>query len=472
MARPATLDTDRQNTYRKSKTLPLALLLLAFSGVLTGCNKTSSMAFGRDQGAGKLSKQDLRDAINDFEGKAVTLISLSGQESDRSAANDNAKKTALLQRIRMIQAIHTMAGIEDPAAAYVELWTLCVRIRLYVDEGAGTELSGPSRQIAAAMAKELEADIETLGRSFLSPQAFEATQKQVLDFAKLHPIKGNFANVAVFATQTKPGESSPFQNILSIPMAPFRAMEGVDRGASAIYSLRDSANNISGIIEQLPESSRWQALLFIMEMEDTEMAKTVLTNMTQMSQSSARLADAADTLPGKIRQEASTLVTEIDAKQANLQVTLAKTESTAAALEKTLAQADKTIAALNETAHSFSATSRDWEAAASATGSTVTILRDWANQPAKESTGKPFDVNDYKELAVEINKTAVEVKATLAEARTLLGQDGNGGAIGEIDKRLSSQINGITWRLAGLAVFAFALAVAYKRITSRWKAQK
>lgn len=443
----------------------LALICLAVGGCATAASTTFR---GSSSAPGKLSSEDLREAINDYEDKAVGLVRLGGEELDRSGVTDRVKKTDLIRRIRIIQAVHAMASIQEPKTAYIELWTLTVRLKLYAQQSPDEIWTAAGRKRAVDMTTELETDIEAIGRQFLGPSDFAATQKQVQDFARQHSINDSFSNIVTYATQTTPGQSGKFQNIMSIPLAPFKAMEGVDRSASAIYSLSDSADRIADIVEQLPESAKWQALLFTLEVGDTEMARTLLADFTRISQSSEKIAIAADTLPARMRQEAGTLITEIDSKQANLQVTLDKTQATATALEKTLAEADKALASLNKTSASINETTKSWEAAANATGSAVGVMKAWADEPG-DPNSPPFDINNYTKLAVEMNKTATEVKATIKEAKELIGNGETPGAIGEIDKRLARRIDSLTIRLAGLLVMAFLLALAYKRITSKWK---
>ena len=82
---------------------------------------------------------------------------------------------------------------------------------------------------------------------------------------------------AGFTGVTVTGKPNPFSSALSIPMAPFTALKGVDRTAGAIHSVGRSVEHISDIIEELPESARWQLLLLLLEMGDTEVVKTVVS---------------------------------------------------------------------------------------------------------------------------------------------------------------------------------------------------
>lgn len=44
----------------------------------------------------------------------------------------------------------------------------------------------------------------------------------------------------------------------------------VGNGAVAIHRFTDTANRITDIIELMPEAMRWQLLLFLFEIEETE----------------------------------------------------------------------------------------------------------------------------------------------------------------------------------------------------------
>ena len=222
----------------------------------------------------------------------------------------------------MVQGLNAMLSNDDSIVAFIETWALCTRFRMYLEEGEGMKLFGDAHQVALDGSKRMEAEIQRIGSIFLKEDVFEATQKNVTEFARNNPIKGAFSNVIVYATEVQKGQTNPFVSALKIPMTPFRAIEGVDRTASAINRFSDTAERFSNVVEELPESSRWQLQLLLLDLEETDMTKSLLNSLTQVSESSARLEKTAEQLPQRLREQLTQFVEDVDKRQANLQQTL------------------------------------------------------------------------------------------------------------------------------------------------------
>jgi methyl-accepting chemotaxis protein len=267
-------------------------------------------------------------------------------------------------------------------------------------------------------------------------------------------------------TEVKPGEQRLFEEVINLPLAPFKAMTGVDRTASAIYGLRDSTDHITDVVEELPESARWQLLLLLMEMEETKVVKTFLESMSKFSNSSVRFADTAEKLPKQLRQELSILIKEIDNKQANLQTTLEKTEKASIAIEKTLGQAEKVAVSFKTTAESVNQAAAAWEKAAIATDS-VSVLAEFKQfrTPRKDATKKsPFKISDYRDTAESVGKTVNEMKDLTAEIRKLIESE----QLSEYSSMPLTITNLMVWRLSQFVFLIFILALVYRIVTVRY----
>jgi len=267
-------------------------------------------------------------------------------------------------------------------------------------------------------------------------------------------MRGAFSNVIVYATEVQKGQPNPFVSVLKIPMTPFRAMEGVDRTASAIHQFSDTAERFSETVAELPESSRWQLQLLLLDLEDAEMTKSFLNSLSQLSESSTRLEKTAEKLPERLREQLTQFVEDVDKRQANLQQTLQHAEKTSLALNNTLEKLDQTVGSFSATAKDVAVTAQAWESAAKATGTVVEGLGKVKPSPQKE--GSSFDIKDYRDTAEQTSQAANDIKALLAETEDLLESG-----------RYSSMLNGFFLRAAGLVVLIFVLAVLYRIISVR-----
>jgi len=426
--------------------LVLTALLLAFLG---GCGTKDMHTLGSGIAPtnGRISKEDIREQIDNFAEYYKAALRQTANELNERLQTKKVERTTLQMRAHMVQGLNTMLDRDDPVIAFIEIWALCTRFRIYLEEGEGSTLFAEGQEIVVKSAKRLEGEIQRIGHIFMKDDVFEATAKNIAEFANVNPISGTFYNVTVYATEVKKGQPNPFMSVLNLPMTPFRAMEGVDRTASAIYQFRDTAERFSDVVRELPESSRWQMELLMYELEEADMIKSFLDSFTKFSESSAKMATSVDQLPGQLGKELSGFVDEVDRKQANLQKTLTQAEKTTLAM-------NETVEKLNALAKDTSETAKAWEGAAKATGEVVKGM----NQSKEPGSSKSsFSVKEYRDAAEQTSQAATDIKELLAAIE----------AFSE-SRKYGSLTNHLTYRIMGLIFFVFVLAIAYRLITVRF----
>jgi hypothetical protein len=356
-----------------------------------------------------------------------------------------------------------MIGQKEPITAFVETWGLCVRYRMYTEEGEGSKRFGKHQDVAVAATWKIEERIEQIGREFLKEDIFLETRNQVHNFAHQNPITGTYSNIIVFATETRPGQPSAFDNVLSIPMSPFTALKGVDRTATAISDVRGSIDRISNVVEDLPESAKWQLLLLLLEIEDIEAVKSILASMTKLSDSSVRFADSAEKLPEQLRQQLSILIEDIDKKQANLQTTIEKAEKTSVSIEQTLVQAEKVAVSFQSTINDVNQTATEWEKAANATGEALAEINKMRTPRRDTAPKTPFNIKDYQDTAETVTATVSELRNLIAEVREFTESDD----LAKSSFAAKQWVNYLALRIALLVIIIFVLALLYRIVATR-----
>ena len=353
----------------------------------------------------------------------------------------------------MVGGLNAMLDQDDPIIAFVETWALCTRFRMYLEEGEGSSLYGEGQPIALNGAKLLEMEIERIGNVFLKDDVLETAKKNIVEFANANPIKGTFSGITVFATEAKKDQPSPLTSIAKIPMTPFRAMEGVDRTASAIHRFTDSTERFSDIVSELPESSRWQLQLLLYDLEETDMTKSFLASLAQFSQSSQLLSKSVDELPQQLSREMSQFVQDIDERQANLQKTLEQTEKTTAAISGALEKLETASVSVGTTAKDASETAKAWQSAAQVIGD---VAREHYKKPESSDPNRSFDIKEWTTAAEKTSQAAIDIGGLLSAVDNL-SKDHNYGNI----------MNAITFRAAGFVALIFVLAVMYRIVSAR-----
>ena len=436
-------------------TLVIAVLACITSIIFyTGCEQTKQRSFigGEPLSHSQISKEDIRDKLRNFEEYFTSNIKQSASEIDKLSAETRLHKLTLLWRVRSVAALNNMIQQDDPLVAFIDTWTFCARMTEYFETGQGYKLFAPHQDIAINVSKQIEDEIETIAKTFLSEKIFNETKANVHNFAQANPIQGTFLKTTIYATETRKDSSNPFYNVVTLPLAPFRAMEGVDRGSTAIYKFSNTAERFAEIVEELPDSTRWQLMLLLYEIEEANMTKSFLTNMEGISKSGTKLAEVGEKLPRQIRQELSTAIEEIDNKQANIQKTLEKAERTAAAIEGLLVKMNQTAEAFTVTSQNVNEAAKAWESAADATRTTINQM---SKKESAQDASNSSSIKDLRETANAITKMANELRLLNSE----LNENGD---------RISSKAHAFTgnlmWKIALLLVLVFFLALTYKCI--------
>lgn len=476
------------------------VLVGAAAAWLTGCEQ-QQMTMPRvsmPQTSRQFSKEELRDALEDFGDLFVAITKQTADELDTRAGDNATRRITLEWKVQVIPACRLILGQEDPVKAFVDMWTLCERTRQYLAEGEGKELFGERQELAVSAIRQLEAEIEQIGRLFLPEERFDQARGEVAEFAKATPMRGIFAQPIVRTTSAQPGQKDLLASIVNVPLAPFRAFEGVDRGAAAIRGFTDVAARFSDIVAEMPEVTRWQLELVLFTLNENPVLQAFLKSAAEFSSSSASLAATVEVLPERLRKETAAFVAEIDERQENLQKTLDSAEHVAVSVEKTLRRMDLVAASIDETARSVTETGRAWQEMAVTIGETIEDIRGGPSETrpagevvaasvpataAADESGRPFDIRDYQSTAEALTATATEMRQLTIDIRELIAseaiteriQDLDGRAAGVVDRAQANAVgltDHMTWRAAQLAVLIFVLALIYRFVTARWAAKR
>lgn len=427
--------------------MPLSICVFILSLLLpgSGCGNNEKQYFKSGQTLQKqaVSVDKVFNALNEFEELFTSRIKTAASEIDQLSNEPKVLKMTILWRTRSIAALHNILEQPEPMAALVDCWVLCIRQSDYFENGQGSTLFGPGQDIAIETSKQLETRIEDIARQMLSEQVFEETEKNVRSFALSNPIQSGFAKTLIYATETKQGQTGPFETVLNIPLAPFRALEGVDQTPMAIYDFANATRRLTDVLEELPESSRWQMLMLLYELEETNMARSLLDSLDKIAQSSGRISDTMENLPQ--------MFAEIDQQQENVQKTLEQIGTTTKQLNEFLSRTEQTAEAFSATAKDVNQAAAAWANAATATETAIKTM-----QPKGKPDKEPRP--DLKETAEAITKAANQIQQISEQMPAHIEQ-------------ISSQVNSISTsvmiKIAFLIFLTFVMLLGYRLITHK-----
>jgi hypothetical protein len=430
----------------KLKSIVSLVLIAAFLAVLAGCGRSKRMLdYGQTPQQGQISKEELRDELDRF---VHLYISKMRQTADEINAVDTTRRTRrrnTRMQTRIVEALHAMMASDDAIVAFLDTWGFVTRMKINYSDGPGRTIHGDQQPQVLALVDEIEGNFERIGRLFLTAGQFEELKKNIYRFAVQHPVDGTYSNLIVFATQEKKEEVGVLMKTLSIPMAPIRAMEGVDNTATAILRVGDSVERFTNIAQQMPESTRWQMSILVDDFEESEMAQSFLKSVDDFSQSSTRLVEVLDTMPEQMRTELLTVLDESDESQQQLQTTLQTAAEAAGRVEKMFVELNTTSQALNVTAQQASDAAIAWQAASDSIQDLVGMFK---GKPRDPNVPPGFGMRDFDNMLLNAGQTADKVGAAVAQIQQTVDTAANE----EMQKQLRSLIDHVMWRLFELVL--------------------
>ncbi len=429
-----------------------SLVLLAIVPTLS-CSVLSNV--GRQvqslvPGNGAVTQADLRAALFDFSAGFGVLVTEAADRIASQTTSPKLRRLSLLWKIRMPPAVQLAVSDTNPRTGYVEALTVAVAQRQYFEDGAGSSLFGPQQSIALDAAKEIERNALRLGESFLPPAKLTALHADLEELARKHPLRGEFLRESIQAGLQKAETGGAFDDIIGLPMAPFRAIAGVESGAQAIHEFNATAAQFTEIVDQLPQRMRWQMELLSYDLQEQGgVLEQSLGSFNLVAQSMDRLSLAAESAPEDVRAAVHEAAAEIDQRNAALRLLLADFRAALTETGATAKDVSGLMDALERTSVQVNQAGVAWSGLVSELSAPDPPLPPGAPPP------KPFDILDYEKTAVAIQTTAADLRALMAE----IERTGDGVSSAVADRLLRNALI--------LIVAFFAALLGYRWLASR-----
>ena len=464
---------------------------------LAGCRSTSP-----DSGPNVdlVDPGTVKQALADFCERFGAMVQTGANEITARADQRAIRRTTVVWKIRMIEDCRRALGHDDLLSVATDIWVLCAQQRGYLTDGAGKNLFGRWQPIAVQAARHCETDFQKMARSVIREDRYDEVRTRIEQFAARHPLQNLFVRDAFRSDRHGPDRASPDRappgkanplsmaaivnvplNVLKMPLAPFRAFDDVGSVARSIHEAAQVAAAANQTVSYLPEQTRWQLELLLYDVEDLQTVNELTASVERISRSAeslsgtaARLTDVTGSLPANIRHEATALLTDVDARQAGWQQTLAEARSTMAELDRTVKDTRTIADGLPHTARGLAEAGKAWEGAVNAFDRVVKDLtpEDAPNAPpspppAPGETSPPFNINDYARTADNLARAAEKLTTLTREVNTLVTGPRVAERLRDVDRTAQSTLDHLAWRAAQLLVAAFLLALVYRFVRVR-----
>ena len=398
----------------------------------------------------EMTEAELQSELALFTTRFGSVMGTLGEQITSGDTRPSVRRRALLLRIQLLPLVQQYALDRSPREGYVALLSLMTMLRLHATTEDGALDFGRHQARVEAATRQLENELVQLGRRFLDEEGLDRLRDEIEAFAREHQPSGGFAMAQVEASLVESRWNPRFEQILDIPMAPFRALSGVEHGPAAIREFTQTARGFAAIVATLPLQLRWQVELLLHETLQRDEVSSVIAALTQTAESAERLSAAGARLPEDLRR------------------TLEASEGPLRQLDATLVHAEDLLEPLRIAAAEITEAGTAWEG----------VIR--ADQRQGEVGGRRDgpDFAAWQATASEIGEAARRLEAAARSIDELLqglrrpgeredATAGGNGALQRLDQQLRSLLDLVVGRIVLVLAIGFVLALTYRFLSAR-----
>jgi hypothetical protein len=430
--------------------LRIRALAAVTASVLAGCVNPLPAVGLRFPSSSRITEEELRFEVQEASSRFQAAITRTADAIEAEATDPLIRRRALLWKIRMTPLVQRAGLAQRCVEGLLELMALSAAQEEYLARGSGANLFGDQQDLARQTAREIEVDLAELPARLLDQDEAQVLGADVERFARRHPIDGEFVIATPQSVRADLERFKSFQRVLSVPLAPFRALEGVESGAGSIREFNVTARHFNEVLSGLPQQARWQLQLLLYDLDTRGTVQRGLSSAERMAESSERFSIAVEGMPESVRRELVTLLEESARSQGELRNTLA-------AVQGAIERVDPVLQTFERVGWSVRDAGNAWQ------GVVQEVNEVRAASPPAAAAGPPappFDIEPYERTVRQVRDAAVEIRSAAAEIRAALAALPSGSAWGELVDRLF-------WRCAALIGIVFALRLVYRVLVQR-----
>jgi len=476
--------------------------VLAISGCTLPTKATSRVPFADVRP--RLSKEELAGLLQQFEDTFEATIREAAERIVALQPDRRTRRLAALWQMRLIPMARDILNQDDAVHSLLDSWALCVRLRDFFEEGDGREMFGENQAIAQAAARRALDDIEQIATLILPPENLDLARSAIEDLARQFPLRGEFSGSVVRTAVQQPEKNADvIASVLAAPMAPFRAFEGIDRGAAAIQGFTAVAARMTDTVNDLPETIRLQSQLLLMEIEELESVQATVASLGEFARNSSRFTTAFEQLPQNLRREITLAAEDLERGQEGVRETLREAREVAARINEALGRVESAAACVEQTATQTAAAGEAWTGTFRSITEMVASFRapddqrgaeplpvsrgpSSASSPPEEGHRGPtglvdaerrgFDVNDYTRAAQALDRAALRLQDLTREIRQFVESNELETSLSQTEARArsiielshasaSAVVDHLAWRGVQLIALIFVLLLGYSTLT-------
>ena len=272
--------------------------------------------------------------------------------------------------------------------------------------------------------------------------------------------------VAGWFTPQAPEKRRALSQLFSVPLSPISGLQGVGNTPEAINRFTDTARDMTRVVDNLPERTRWQVELMLLEAENSAAVAAALKEM-------ARSREAHEQASTKFPEQARLLLQDpklaenLDRVQASIKMAGEVSEQ----IRTTVAEFREAVAEVRQTLQESQQASAAVQKASEDVHQTTLAIRGndktAATRPGDEH--HEFRVTDVEAAADHVQTAAAEIREVIADLR----REGDVPALDIGAQQADRFVTRITWSCRNSDPGSLCRRdVTHYRLETLWPAQK
>lgn len=299
--------------------------------------------------------------------------------------NRTTQRAAIEMKKFFNKRLHKYENIDDPRKAFLNSWSFIYRFKEYIANGEGKNLFGDQQKRIISTMDSILLHFETIADKHLNNKHMKTIKNDLKRFAAENPIKGYYQTTPEVGTNF-------FTNVISIPLAPFKAVGTFNKGGESIENISKTVARFTDIAEDLPDEIRWQLQVLAVQLQQNDILKTNTDSFQKLAETSEKLTKIIDQYPDKISEKVKVAAKDLE-KTINDLNTLSK-------------QIDDSMTKLQTSSENFQKFGTDINQSTEKIAASLMQVEESSKALTKAAEAVSMAMKDIKDFTVYINSTS------------------------------------------------------------------
>ncbi len=307
--------------------------------VLIAALQLSSCGDSRPVAPDTLPPEQVADAdmalIDLIHRKTETLA----EKLDQALPNNATREHTVRLRLRVAEIVLRAKQEQNAVVRLVQLWFWALAFQTHMDEHASASYPGQDALLRKSAAEMIQG-ADTIVRKVLPDPGFGELRQNLLEAAThgdaFYSIQADQGSVL-----SQLWSATKLQSILSLPLAPFNALNGIGEGAKGLDRLSTVGDKLISMLGDYPQILELQFQLLAVQMQNQDVPRQALKDLDDITKTAA---DAVHVLPEEIRKQIEILVQNTGPQQQMLRELVDRTTAMAEAMRGLIDASQKLLA--------------------------------------------------------------------------------------------------------------------------------